>query len=162
MPHGSVSTIIPAPSAEVFQLLHDYNRRLEWDTLLQAAYLTDGWREAQLHATSLCKGRWYLGGLALKTEYISFNPPKVAAVKMVNRPLFFESFAATIRHRDQLDGSSQIEYKYNFSARPRWLRWILHPVMARLFQMETKKRLEALCKHFISRGDKCPRQPSVR
>jgi len=104
MPHGSVSTIIPASSAEVFRLLHDYDRRLEWDTLLQSATLTEGWTKAQLHATSVCQGRWYLGGVALKTEYLSFKPPEVAAVKMVNRPPFFQSFAATIRHRDLIDG----------------------------------------------------------
>ena len=34
MPHGSVTETIPAPSSEVFRLLHDYDRRLEWDTLL--------------------------------------------------------------------------------------------------------------------------------
>jgi hypothetical protein len=148
MPQGSVSAIVPAASDEVFALLHDYERRLEWDTLLQAAYLTDDWTEAQLHATSVCKGRWFLGGLALKTEYVSFRPPEVAAVRMVNRPPLFESFAATIRHRDLADGTSQIEYKYNFRARPRWLRWLLHPIMARVFWYETQKRLDALAAFF--------------
>ena len=42
MPHGEVSETIPAPSSAVFDLLHDYARRLEWDTLLQSAYLDDG------------------------------------------------------------------------------------------------------------------------
>jgi hypothetical protein len=39
MPHGTVTETIPAPSAEVFKLLHDYDRRLDWDTLLQDARL---------------------------------------------------------------------------------------------------------------------------
>ena len=144
MPHGSVTAIIPAPSADVFRLLHDYDRRLEWDTLLQHACLTDGWTEARLHATSICRGRAHLGGIALKTEYVSFHAPHVAAVRMVNRPPFFEKFAATIRHRDLEDGSSQIQYKYNFTARPWWLRWLLHPLMALAFRYETGKRLQAL------------------
>ena len=79
--------------------MHDYERRLEWDTLLRKACLTDGWTEARLHATSICEGRGYLGGISLKTEYVSFQPPDVAAVRMVNRPLFFATCAATIRHR---------------------------------------------------------------
>lgn len=149
MPHGSVSETIPASSAEVFRLLHDYNRRLEWDTLLQDARLCENWNEAQLHATSVCTGRWYLGGIALKTEYVSFNPPDVAAVKMLNRPPFFHTFAATIRHRDLSDGSSSIEYKYNFTARPSWLRWLLHPVMTAVFRWETQKRLHALRRFFL-------------
>ncbi len=148
MPHGSVIESIPAPSAEVFRLLHDYRRRLEWDTLLQDAHLCRPWSEAQLHATSVCKGRWYLGGITLKTEYVSFNPPTLAAVKMLNRPPFFEAWAASIRHRDLPDGSSSVEYKYQFTARPSWLRWLLHPVMGAVFRWETRKRLRALRRFF--------------
>lgn len=144
MPHGSITAHLPAPSADAFALLHDYDRRLKWDTLLRAAYLTDGWSSAQLHATSVCQGRLILGGLALKTEYISFSPPHLAAVKMINRPLFFDTFAATIRHTDESDGTSRIEYIYSFTARPHWLRWILHPIITRLFHHETAKRLSAL------------------
>lgn len=149
MPHSSVTETIPARSAEVFLLLHDYGRRLEWDTLLKDARLSENWNEAQLHATSVCQGRWQLGGISLKTKYVSFNPPDVAAIKMVNRPPFFDTFAATIRHRDLSDGRSSIEYKYNFTARPWWLRWLLHPVMAAAFRWETRKRLRALRRFFF-------------
>jgi hypothetical protein len=152
MPHGKVRETIPAPAADVFCLLHDYGKRLEWDTLLQAAYLTKGYRQAELGAVSICKGRTILGGLALQTEYVSFRPPDVAAVKMLNRPLFFETFAATIRHTQRPDGTSDIEYNYNFTARPRWLRLVLHPIMNRVFRWETKKRLRALRRYFQVRS----------
>ena len=150
MPHGSVTDTIPATSAKVFALLHDYERRLEWDTLLQSATLCDGWQNAQLHSRSICTGKWYLGSIALETEYVSFNPPHVAAVKMVNRPAFFESFAATIRHTDLSENASSIEYKFNFTARPTWLRWLLHPMMSVVFRWETRKRLRALRKYFTA------------
>lgn len=150
MPHGSVKVDVPAPSAAVFQLLHDYERRLEWDTLLRDARLCPGWPHAQLHATSVCTGRWYLGGIALETRYVSFRPATVAAVKMINRPPFFAQFAATIRHRDTADGASSVEYIYHFKARPRWLRWLLHPVMAAAFRWETRKRLQSLQRHFAT------------
>ena len=153
MPHGIVREVIPAPSAVVFDLLHDYARRLEWDTLLQAAYLTDGHRQAQCGAVTVCKGRAHLGGIALKTRYISFRPPAVAAIRMVNQPPFFDTFAATIRHRDLPDSSSLVEYIYHFRARPRWLRWILHPLMQRLFAWETRKRLRALKQYFARNAD---------
>jgi hypothetical protein len=144
MPHGTVVEIIPAPRAEVFRLLHDYTRRLEWDTLLQAAYLTDGDTQAGLHAVSVCKGRAHLGGIEVKAVYVSFRPPDVAAVKMVNCPWLFDSLAATIRHRDLADGASRVEYSYNFSARPRCLRWLLHPVMHNILRYETQRRLRSL------------------
>src|SRR5438105_5057012 len=136
MPHGTVREEIPAPSAEVFQLLHDYRRRLQWDTLLQAAYLTDGYQEAQAGAVSVCKGRTHLGGIAVKAEYVTFRPPELAAVKMINRAPFFDTFAATIRHRNLTDSSSMVEYSYTFTARPSWLRFILHPVMNAILVFE--------------------------
>ncbi len=147
MPHGCVTAIIPAPRAQVFALLHDYSRRLKWDSLLQAAYLVEPWKEAQLHAVSVCRSRTLLGGIAVQTEYVAFNPPELAAVKMLNRPAFFASFAASIRHTDLADGSSQIEYKFTFTARPVWLRWMLHPLMGAIFRLETRKRLRALSRY---------------
>jgi polyketide cyclase/dehydrase/lipid transport protein len=148
MPHGTVIEIIPASAADVFRMLHDYDRRLEWDTLLQAAYLVDGATKPQLGVTSVCQGKVALGGVALMTKYIAFRPPEVAAVEMINRPAFFDTFAATIRHNDLPDGTSRIEYKYNFTARPLWLRTVLHPVMNWMFWFETRKRLRALRKFF--------------
>jgi len=152
MPHGHVSDKISAPADEVFRLLHDYDRRLEWDTLLQAAYLLEGCQQAGLGVKSVCKGKRTLDGIALLTKYISFRPPDVAAVQMINRPPFFDTFAATIRHTDLPDGTSTIEYNYNFTSRPRWLRFVLHPVMNFCFKMETKKRLAALRRYFLNRS----------
>lgn len=148
MPHGNVSETIPAPCEDVFHLLHDYNRRLEWDTLLQDARLCENWTQAQLHARSVCTGRWYLGGFSLETEYITFDPPNIAAIKMINQPLFFKTFAATIRHRNLENGKSTIEYIFNFTSRPTYLRFLLHPIMKLVFQWETRKRLRSLCKYF--------------
>jgi hypothetical protein len=149
MPHGVVREIIPAPAAEVFRLIHDYGRRLEWDTLLQRAFMVDG-RKPAVGAVAVCKGRPHLGGIELRTEYVSFDPPRVAAVRMVNRPPFFDTWAATIRHEPLSDSSSAVEYKYHFRARPRWLRSLLHPLMNTAFKWETRRRLRAL-KGFFGR-----------
>jgi Polyketide cyclase / dehydrase and lipid transport len=150
MPRGTIVETIPARRADVFRLLHDYSRRLEWDTLLQEARLTDGFDVAGLHATSICKGRTLLGGIAMKTVYVTYREPDVAAVRMVNRPPFIDSFAASIRHRDRPGGSSRLEYKYSFTARPRWLRPLLHPLMQIIFRRETERRLGALRRFFLS------------
>lgn len=142
--HGEVSEIIAAPSAVVFDLVHDYGRRLEWDTLLQAAYLEDGHTAAGKGVTSVCVGRRALGGIALKTIYVSFQRPAVAAVKMVNTPPFFHTWAASIRHEEMTADTSRITYKFHFTSRPRFLRFILDPIMQRVFLWETRKRLQAL------------------
>jgi Polyketide cyclase / dehydrase and lipid transport len=148
MPRGSIVERIPAERADVFRLVHDYDRRLEWDTLLQSAFLTEG-AKAGLHAIAVCKGRFWLGGIEIESEYVSFREPDVAAVKMVNPAPFFETFAATIRHRDLGNGWSQVEYVYRFMARPAWLGWLLHPVMHAVLRWETRRRLQALRAFFV-------------
>lgn len=148
MPHGRIHETIPAPSTAVFDLLHDYARRLEWDTLLDAAYLADGHQAAGQGVTSVCVGRWSLGRIALKTVYVTFDRPRVAAVRMVNAPPLFESWAASIRHRDLPNGESRITYTFRFTTKPRLLRLILDPLVAALFRWETRRRLRALRAHF--------------
>jgi hypothetical protein len=153
MHHGSVSGQMPACSREVFDLLHDYDRRLEWDTLLSAAYLADGHERAELGATCVCVGRQVLGRIALKTIYVTFERPRLAAVKMVNAPPLFGSWAASIRHDDLGPASSRLTYTWSFAARPRWLAWLLEPIMGRIFQWETRKRLRGL-RNYLGRGNR--------
>ena len=150
MPHGSVSVIIPACSSDVFDLLHDYDRRLSWDTMLSAAYLADGNTAAGLGATCVCRGRGTLGGIVLKSVYVAYDRPRLAAVKMVNRPLWFDTWAASIRHEDLGPGQSQVTYTWTFTARPRWLAWLVEPMMNAIFRWETRKRLEALRDHLVA------------
>jgi len=78
------------------------------------------------------------------TEYVSFQRGAYAAVKMVNRPPFFKSFAATIRHDPLGNSRSQITYTYHFEAKPRWLAWLLEPVLNLRLRRETERRLKAL------------------
>lgn len=150
MSTAEIREIIPAPAEAVFELLHDYRRRLEWDTLLQEAYLESEFSVAQRGAVSVCRGKAILGGFALRTQYVSFERGKVAAVKMLNQPPFFYSFAASIRHLEIDANHSEVIYKVNFTARPRWLRGILHPLMRIIFVWETRKRLSALKNFFQS------------
>lgn len=150
MHHGSVSETMPASCEQVFDLLHDYERRLEWDTLLSAAYLTDGHTRAGLGATTVCVGRSLLGRIALQTVYVTFDRPRLAAVKMVNAPPLFASWAASIRHDELGPTSSRLTYTWSYAARPRWLAWLLEPVIGRIFYWETRKRLRALRKYLAA------------
>lgn len=150
MPSAEIKEVIPASAVAVFDLLHDYERRLEWDTLLQKAYLEKGFPRSCKGAVSVCQGKNYLGGFALRTEYVSFERGKVAAVKMLNQPPFFDTFAASIRHRDTGENQSEILYKVSFTARPKFLRRILHPAMKAVFVWETRRRLRSL-KEFFAR-----------
>jgi len=144
MKRESVSETIHRPREKVFDLLHDYNRRLEWDTLLRKACLLEGATQAGVGVQSLCAGKWTTCGIPMITEYVSFQRGEVVAVKLINHPPFFKTFAATIRHTPVDASSSQITYIYNFNAKPAWLAWLLEPLMNRRLREETKKRLTAL------------------
>jgi hypothetical protein len=148
MPRGIAREIVPATKEKVFALVHDYEKRLEWDTLLQKAYLEPEFSAAGVGAISVCQGRTLIGGIALRTIYVSYREGRVAAVKMLNETLFFKSFAASIRHFDVGAGRSEIVYEFHFTARPAWLKWILHPAMKLIFGWETKKRLKSLKRYF--------------
>jgi ribosome-associated toxin RatA of RatAB toxin-antitoxin module len=148
MPVIEIKEVIPASAKEVFTLLHDYERRLEWDTLLSEAYLEPEFEKAEAGAISVCRGKIILGGFALRTRYVSFEPGKVAAVKLLNNPPFFDTFAASIRHMPVDDKNSEVIYKVNFTAKPKWLGWLLQPIMGAVFAWETKKRLTALRNYF--------------
>jgi hypothetical protein len=132
-----------APEA-VFDLIHDYGRRLEWDVFLRRACLLDGAVVAGLGVKTLCVARWGTGGMGMETVYVSFDRPLVAAVKMTRGPALVGEFAASIRQIPLPDGGTRVSYKFQIASRPRWLRPLLDPILARVFRRETRRRLEAL------------------
>jgi hypothetical protein len=150
--HGSVTEVVPASREAAFDLIHDYGRRLEWDTLLSAAYLDDGCTRAEKGATSVCIGRRGLGGIRMRTVYVAFERPAVAAVKLVAPSALFERWAASIRHEELEAGASRVTYTFEFRARPRALRWLLEPILLPVFRWETRRRLAALREHLRAGG----------
>lgn len=144
MPSGVVKELMPASAEEVFDLIHDYDRRLEWDTLLREAYVEPPFEHAGVGTVTMCRGRWLIGGISMQTVYVSFERGKVAAVRLTNRPLLFETFAASIRHFDHENGTSQVIYKFKFEVRPVILKPLLEPLMLFFLKIETRKRLVSL------------------
>jgi hypothetical protein len=134
---------LPASAEAAFDLVHDYERRLAWDTLLREAYVEDG-REPGVGAVASCTGRWFVGGLCFRTAYVSFRRGQFAAVKLVNRPPLFDTWAASIRHEDLGPSRSRIVYTLSFSSRPSALAWLFEPLLALAFRIETRRRLRAL------------------
>ena len=125
----------------VFEVLHDYGLRLRWDTMLSDARLLGGVAAAAKGVRSLCVGTWRSAFLPMETEYITFRPGEVAAVRLTNRPPVFERFAASIRHAPLPDSASRVTYTYSFRTRP--LASLLAPLVAGMLQRETIARLVA-------------------
>lgn len=152
MPRGSQTIEIKASAQVVFDLVHNYDMRLEWDSMLSEAKLVAGPGVAQTGVLSRCVGNWKCLWLPIEAVYVNFQSGKVAAVKMTNRPLFFQTFAATISHEDLPQQLSRVTYIYSFSSKPRWLAFLLEPIMNASLRREVKHRLRSL-KKFIETND---------
>ncbi|MGI8697624.1 MAG: SRPBCC family protein [Mycobacteriales bacterium] len=141
--HLRVRESLPASCEEAFDLIHDYPRRLEWDTLLRAAWTEDGAVPAA-GVVATCTARRSLGGLSFRTRYKVFRRPEVAAVRLESPVLVFQAWGASIRHSRRADGGSDVEYAMTFTCRPRLLAPLLEPVVGAAFCWETRRRLAAL------------------
>ncbi|GAA5508901.1 SRPBCC family protein [Novipirellula caenicola] len=144
MPATSVEINIGADSAVIFDLIHDYSCRLEWDPFLREATLLNGARRADVGVVSRCVARNAVGGLAMDTEYISFLRPSVAAVSMTRAPFFLRNFAASIRQKQIESNVVRVTYRYYFEAKPRFLAFIIKPIVDFVIRRETQIRLAAL------------------
>ncbi|HLN32673.1 MAG TPA: SRPBCC family protein [Gemmataceae bacterium] len=144
MPAREERIEIRCEAQEIFDLIHDYDRRLEWDSFLKKAGLLDGATKAGSGVHTLCIARNMIGGLAMEAIYISYNPPRVAAIAMTRGPVFFKSFAATLLQKAVARGVTQVIYRYNFRTRPGWLSFLLDPIVEAVFSREVRSRLRGL------------------
>jgi ribosome-associated toxin RatA of RatAB toxin-antitoxin module len=142
------SILIRAGAAHLFALTQDYTRRLEWDPFLKKANLLEGASEAAVGVRTNCVAR---SGLAMETEYVSFNPPGVTAVKMTKGPWFLESFAGSWRFQELAEGRTRVSFCYHVRARPRGMAALLSRFVEFVFARETRRRLAAL-KHAVEEG----------
>ena len=140
---------IAAAPADLFALTQDYGRRLEWDPFLKSAVLLDGATEAGVGVRACCVAH---SGLDMETEYVSFNPPRTCAVKMTRGPRLIASFAGSWRFDELSAGQTRVGFRYHVQARPRWLSFLLTPLMAWIFARDTRKRLRALRTAVEKRG----------
>jgi ribosome-associated toxin RatA of RatAB toxin-antitoxin module len=80
----------------------------------------------------------------METEYVSFQPPRVTAVKMTRGPWLIESFAGSWRFVPEGEDATRVIFKYQVRARPRWLARLLTPILTRVFAHDVRKRLAGL------------------
>lgn len=136
----TVDEIIAGDPEQLFALSQDYSRRLEWDTYLSEAYLLHGAGVAGLGVDAYCKGT---SGAVLISRYITYHPPKVAAVTMVKGPSILESFSGSWNFKPLPEGNCRVIFTYSFRARPRALKRILEPLIAFIYRRDMRRRLAA-------------------
>lgn len=141
MPAVEDSIAIAAPPGPLFALAQDYALRLEWDPFLRAMTFLGGATEAAPGVRVWVRA-W--NGLTMEVEYVTVHPPHVVAMKMRRGPWFFEQFAGSWRFESGLDGTTTVHFRYVFTTRWPWLRWMVDPLIRWLFRHDLRARLRGL------------------
>ena len=142
------SIIVEKPPELVFDFTQDYGKRLHWDTFLKRADLMNGVSEAGKGVKAYCVAR---NGLAMVTEYITFNRPEVTAIKMTKGPFLFKSFLGSWRFKPKNAGKTEVIFLYSFTLRFPFV--LLSGPIKRNLHKNVRQRLIDL-KHSIEHIDK--------
>jgi ribosome-associated toxin RatA of RatAB toxin-antitoxin module len=110
----SEKIIINETQEAIFDYTQDYENRLSWDTFLKKAELINGATKADKGVRAYCVAR---NGLGMETEYISFNRPKVTAIKMTRGPLLFKTFSGSWTFKELSQGTTEVTFLYSFELR---------------------------------------------
>lgn len=135
------SAEVDAEPSSVFALTQDYGRRLAWDPFLTRAELVAPATAPGVGVRAYCAAYF---GVGMETEYVSFEPPRVAAMRMTCGPWFLERFAGSWRFRAVAPGRTRVTFRYRLEARPRWAARVLTLVLGWVFARESRARLAAL------------------
>jgi hypothetical protein len=135
----SESVSIEAAPALIFDYTQDYHNRLEWDTFLMEARLLGHAAQAGKGVKAWCVAK---NGIGMETEYVSFNRPSVAAIKMTKGPCMFRNFVASWTFRQINDETTSVTFLYSFSLRFPFNLFAFF--IKRILQRNVKKRLANL------------------
>ncbi|NYE95654.1 hypothetical protein FHU41_001904 [Psychromicrobium silvestre] len=113
--------------------------RLRWDPFIHSQRFEAGALAAGKGVRTRTRSRL---GLLMMSEYVSYAPPKNVGMTMVKGPWFFEQFGGGWRFAEHDDGTRAV-WKYTFSCRPGWLRWLAHPLGSWLLGREIERRIGA-------------------
>jgi ribosome-associated toxin RatA of RatAB toxin-antitoxin module len=110
----SETIIIETKPEKVFDFTQDYNKRLTWDTFLKRAELIEGATTADKGVKAYCVAK---NGLGMVTEYVTYNRPKVTAIKMTKGPCMFKTFLGSWTFKELSDDKTEVVFLYSFSLR---------------------------------------------
>jgi hypothetical protein len=105
--------LINENSERVFDFTQDYKKRLQWDTFLKKAELIEGAVIADKGVKAYCVAK---NGIGMETEYVTFNRPKVTAIKMTKGPFMFKSFLGSLTFKE-IGNKTEVLFLYSFNLR---------------------------------------------
>jgi hypothetical protein len=144
VPHKRFNFPMPANEAIVFDAFHYHHWRMRWDSLVSATHVVGDAPCPFVGAVTENAGAGVLRGLSMRTQFVSYEPSRVAAATMLGRSFPFTRWAASMRHRPTALNQSLLIYTYSFEVGPTVLRWVLEPIVKGIFDWQTRRRFARL------------------
>ena len=144
MAHRRFEFEMPAREDLVFDAFHYHHWRLRWDSLVRATHVQGDAPCPYVGAVTENVGAGALRRLSMKTRFVSYDRPRVAAAMMVGPSFPFRRWAASMQHLADGPSRSWLIYTYTFEVGPPVLRWLLEPPVARVFDWQTRRRFARL------------------
>ena len=144
MPHDRLAFPMPAPCEVVFDVFHYHQWRARWDSLVSHTSVDGGAPCPHVGAVSANTGGGFLRALSMRTEFVSYQRPRLAAARMLGTSFPFSKWAASMKHESAAGGGSVLIYTYTIEAGPPLLRWLIEPVVHHIFRRQTFKRFERM------------------
>ncbi|TAK89853.1 MAG: hypothetical protein EPO06_10575 [Burkholderiaceae bacterium] len=150
MAHRRFEFDMPAPVEVVFDAFHYHHWRARWDSLVNATHVLGGAPCPFVGAITENAGGGMLRGLSMRTQFVSYDRPRVAAASMLGRSFPFMQWAASMQHKPIGPRSSIMIYTYTFQTGPTTLRWLIEPITQWIFDWQTRRRFERM-RAFLAR-----------
>lgn len=135
---------MPAPCDVVFDIFHYRFWRARWDSLVDTTGIVGGAPCPFVGAVNEVAAGGALRGLSMRTEFVCYQRPRLAAARMIGRSFPFTKWAASMKHEPVDADRSVMIYTYTIETGPAFLRWLMEPVVSRIFEWRTRKRFAGM------------------
>lgn len=150
MAHKKMIFPMPARADIVFDAFHYHEWRRQWDSLVRRTSVENGAPCPSVGAITENLGAGALRALTMRTQFVSYDRPVVAAASMVGQSFPFTKWAASMRHQEVGPNESQLVYTYTFQVGPAPLRFVLEPFVDWVFVRKTRQRFQRLAQFLAS------------
>jgi hypothetical protein len=144
MAHGRFEFDMPASCEVVFDAFHYHLWRSRWDSLVSHTQVVSGAPCPYVGAITENVGDGWMRSLSMKTRFVSYDRPRIAAATMVGCSFPFTRWSASMQHRPLGEERSLMIYTYTFEADTKALRWLIEPMVKRVFDWQTRRRFARL------------------
>lgn len=153
MAHKKLIFSMPARADIVFDAFHYHEWRSQWDSLVRRTRVEHDAPCPSVGAITENQGAGALRTLAMRTQFISYDRPVLAAATMIGRSFPFTQWAASMRHQDNALNQSLLIYTYTFQVGPAPFRALLDPAVDWIFTGKTNQRFQRLAQFLANRGN---------